>query len=63
MNKLALYIYVLAMPVIAGALVTGVLTVRDYNPVWLLYAAIAGAVAAVPVSILVSREITKNQKT
>jgi putative flippase GtrA len=63
MNKLALYIYVLAMPVVAGALVTGVLTVRDYNPMWLLYAAVAGAVAAVPVSFLVSREITRNQKT
>jgi hypothetical protein len=62
MNRLAIYIYVLAMPVIAGALVTGVLTVRDYNPMWLLYAAIAGALAAVPVSMVVSREITRNQK-
>ena len=62
MNRLAIYIYVLAMPVIAGALVTGVLTVRDYNPMWLLYAAIAGAFAAVPVSMVVSREITRNQK-
>ena len=32
MSKLAIYIYVLAMPVIAGALVTGVLTVRNYQP-------------------------------
>ncbi len=62
MNRLAIYIYVLAMPVIAGALVTGVLTVRDYNPMWLLYAAIAGAITAVPVAIVVSREITRNQK-
>ena len=62
MNRLAIYIYVLAMPVIAGTLVTGVLTVRDYNPMWLLYAAIAGALAAVPVSMVVSREITRNQK-
>jgi hypothetical protein len=62
MNRLAIYIYVLAMPVIAGALVTGVLTVRDYNPMWLLYAAFAGALAAVPVSMVVSREITRNQK-
>ena len=63
MNKLALYIYVLAMPVIAGALVTGVLTVRDYNPMWLLYAAIAGTIAAVPVAMIISREITRNQKS
>jgi undecaprenyl pyrophosphate phosphatase UppP len=62
MNRLAIYIYVLAMPVIAGALVTGVLTVRDYNPMWLLYAAIAGAIAAVPVAMVVSREITRYQK-
>ena len=62
MNRLAIYIYVLAMPVIAGALVTGVLTVRDYNPMWLLYAAIAGAIAAVPVAMIVSREITRNEK-
>jgi hypothetical protein len=65
MTKLAVYIYVLAMPVIAGALVTGVLTVRNYEPVWLLYAAIAGAegpLAAVPVAIVISREITKGQK-
>jgi hypothetical protein len=62
MNRLAIYIYVLAMLVIAGALVTRVLTVRDYNPMWLLYAAIAGALAAVPVSMVVSREITRNQK-
>lgn len=63
MNKLALYIYVLAMPVIVGALVTGMLTERDYNPMWLIYAAVAGAIVAVPVSILVSREITRNQKS
>ena len=63
MNKLALYIYVLAMPVIAGALVTGVLTVRDYNPMWLLYAAIAGSIAAVPVAMIISREIMRNQKS
>lgn len=63
MNKLALYIYVLAMPVIVGALVTGMLIARDYNPMWLIYAAVAGAIAAVPVSILVSREITRNQKS
>ena len=62
MNKLPIYIYVLAMPVIAGALITGVLTVRDYQPVWLLYAAIAGALAAVPVAIFVSRELTGNSK-
>ncbi len=62
MNKLAVYIYVLAMPVIAGALVTGVLTMREYNPMWLLYAAVAGAIAAVPVAMIVSREITRNQK-
>lgn len=62
MSRLAIYIYVLAMPVIAGALVTGVLTVRDYNPMWLLYAAIAGAIAAVPVAMIVSREITRNEK-
>ena len=62
MNKLPIYIYVLAMPVIAGALITGVLTVRDYQPMWLLYAAIAGALAAVPVAIFVSRELTGNSK-
>jgi len=62
MNRRALYIYALATPVIAGALVTGVLTVRDYNPMWLLYAAVAGAIAAVPVAMIVSREITRNQK-
>ena len=62
MNRLAIYIYVLAMPVIAGALVTGVLTVRDYNPRWLLYAAIAGAISAVTVAMIVSREITRNEK-
>jgi len=62
MTKLAVYIYVLAMPVIAGALVTGVLTVRNYEPVWLRYAAIAGVLAAVPVAIVISREITKGQK-
>lgn len=62
MNKLPIYIYVVAMPVIAGALITGVLTVRDYQPMWLLYAAIAGALAAVPVAIFVSRELTGNSK-
>ena len=62
MNKLSVYIYVLAMPVVAGSLMTGVLTFRDYQPMWLLYAAVAGALAAVPVSILVSREITGNHK-
>lgn len=62
MSKLAIYIYVLAMPVIAGALVTGVLTVRNYQPMWLLYAAIAGAIAAVPVAVIIGREITKGQR-
>ncbi len=62
MNRLMIYIYVLAMPVLSGSFVIGVLTVRDYQASWLLLAAIAGVILALPVSWYVSREILRNQK-
>jgi hypothetical protein len=54
-----IYLYVLAMPVLSGSFIIGVLTMRDYQANWLVIAAVAGAVLALPASWYVSREITK----
>ncbi len=61
MNKLPVLIYVIAMPVITGFLVTGVLTQRNFQSSWLIYAAVAGALLAIPVAMYVSRQMRRSQ--
>ena len=59
MNRLALIIYIIALPTLTGMLVTAVLTIPNYQTMWLIYAAVAGPLLAIPVAIMVSREIRK----
>ncbi|MEO0543115.1 MAG: CTP synthetase [Pseudomonadota bacterium] len=59
MNRLALILYIIALPTLTGILVTAVLTIPNYETMWLIYAAIAGPLLAIPVAVLVSREIGK----
>ncbi|MEO1703402.1 MAG: hypothetical protein AAFR71_15265 [Pseudomonadota bacterium] len=59
MNRLALIIYIIALPTLTGILVTTVLTIPNYETMWLIYAAVVGPLLAVPVAIFVSRQITK----
>ena len=59
MNRLALIIYIIALPTLTGMLVTAVLTMPNYQTMWIIYAAIVGPLLAIPVAVLVSREIKK----
>jgi len=60
--KLAFLVYVMAAPVMAGILVTVVLTMRGSTTQMIIYAAIAGFVAAIPTAWLVARSLAANKR-
>lgn len=61
-TRLAVVLYIMAAPVLAGAAVTAVLTIRNYQTNWLIIGAIAGFVAAAPVAWLAARSITAKRR-
>ncbi|MFZ1814508.1 MAG: hypothetical protein WBO55_20030 [Rhizobiaceae bacterium] len=60
MNKtrLALLLYIMAAPVIAGSAVTAVLTMPNSTTMMLIWAALAGFAVAVPVALLVANALS-----
>lgn len=57
MRWLTLLIYVLSAPVIAGAIMIAVLTMRDYSTTMLVGGGALGFIIALPVAWIVSRNL------
>ena len=58
MSRLALLIYVMAAPTLAGILVVAVLTMGKFTAMSVAAAAIAGFVVALPVAWYVGRQLS-----
>jgi hypothetical protein len=61
-TRLAIVLYIMAAPVLAGAAVTAVLSLRDYQSDWLAAGALAGFALAVPVAWLAARAIMASRR-
>ncbi len=57
MLKLFGAIYVLAAPTIMGILIVALLTMNRFDSIQILIAAVVGAVLAVPVAALITKQI------
>lgn len=62
MLKLGLVIFIMAAPVLAGTLMTAVLTFPGYTTRLLVGAGLCGFVIAIPVAWLVARQIVSSRK-
>ena len=58
MSRLALLIYVMAAPTLAGILVVAVLTMGKFTAISVAAAAIAGFVVALPVAWYVGKQLS-----
>ena len=58
MSKLALMIYLIAAPTLAGVAMVAALTVPGTSTTVMLWAIALGFVAAIPVAFLVAKKIT-----
>jgi hypothetical protein len=62
MNKIAMLVYVMAAPVLAGVFVTALLSMGKTGYLLLLSAGLAGFIAAIPAALYVGRQIGKGRK-
>ena len=61
-NRLAIILYIMAAPTLAGAAVTAVLTMRGFTTQMLVGAAVAGFLVALPVAWLAAKNITAKRR-
>ena len=57
MGKLALFIYIMAAPTLAGIGAVAVILMKDFSPMLLIAVVLAGFIAALPLAMVVSKKL------
>ncbi|MEZ5870239.1 MAG: hypothetical protein R3D32_00055 [Nitratireductor sp.] len=61
-SRLAMLLYIIAAPVLAGSAVTAVLSMRGSTKQMLIYAALAGFAVAIPVAWIVAGSLSAKNR-